>query len=125
MRRYFVCALLVIALCGLGFAQAAPADKAQAPAAPAAAKAKPAPAKTAAKKVDINKASKADLVAVGFDDATAQKIIDGRPYKMKSQLTSKKIVDAATYKKISPKIIASGAKPAPKPKPAPAEKPKQ
>jgi len=125
MRRYFVCALLVIALCSLGFAQAAPADKAKAPAAPAADKAKPAAAKPAAKKVDINSASKADLVAVGVDEATAQKIIDGRPYKMKTQLTSKKIVDAATYKKISPKIIASGAKPAAKPKPAPAEKPKQ
>jgi hypothetical protein len=84
--------------------------------------------------VNINKASKADLVAVGVDDATAQKIIDGRPYTMKSQLVSKKIVDKATYTKISAKIIASGAKPksaakpatgASKPAPAPADQPKQ
>ena len=105
MRRYFVCALLVIALCSLGFAQAAPADKAKAPAAPAADKAKPAAAKPAAKKVDINSASKADLVAVGVDEATAQKIIDGRPYKMKTQLTSKKIVDAATTRRSAPRSL--------------------
>jgi DNA uptake protein ComE-like DNA-binding protein len=147
MRKYFVCALLVVALCSLGFAQAAaPADKAK-PAAPAADKAKPATEKAPAAKpaakpklVDINKATKEQLVGVGFDEATAQKIIDGRPYKMKSDLKTKKIIDEATYKKVSPKIIASGAKPAGKPKPtttkptatkpaattpAPAEKPKQ
>ena len=130
MRKYFVCALLIVALCWMTAAaqssETAPAKPA-APAAPMAEKApaaKPAPAKPAPK-VNINSASKADLVALGLDEATAQKVIDGRPYAMKSQLVSKKIVDKAMYGKISAKIIASGAKPAAKPKPAPAEKPKQ
>ena len=42
----------------------------------------------------------------GIGDALADKIVAGRPYKMKSELKSKKIIPAATYTKISSKIIA-------------------
>ena len=42
----------------------------------------------------------------GIGDAYAAAIIKGRPYKNKSQLLSNNIVPAATYKKISAKIIA-------------------
>jgi competence protein ComEA len=57
--------------------------------------------------IDINSASKQQLMTLpGIGDAYAQKIIDGRPYKGKNQLVSKKVIPQATYDKISGQIIA-------------------
>ena len=58
-------------------------------------------------KVDINSASKEELDALpGIGDAYAQKIIDGRPYKAKSDLVNKHILPSTTYEKIEDRIAA-------------------
>jgi competence protein ComEA len=65
---------------------------------------------TSAKKaalVDINSAGKDDLDALpGVGDAVAQKIIDGRPYRTKRELLTRKIVSKSEYEKIREQIVA-------------------
>ena len=61
--------------------------------------------------VDLNSATKAELVALpGIGDAYAQKIIDGRPYLRKDQLVSKNIIPQASYDKMKDRVVAAQAK---------------
>ena len=98
-HRLLVLFLMFLLVAGSGFAQdKKAAGKTTQPQTSAEKKTEP---------VDINSASKQDLMQLpGIGDAYAQKIIDGRPYKGKNQLVQKKIIPQATYDKISDKIIA-------------------
>ena len=64
-------------------------------------------AEQAAGKIDINSASKDQLMTLnGIGDTTADKIIKGRPYKAKNDLVKNHILSRSAYDRIKEHIIA-------------------
>lgn len=107
--RLLFATLVATVVLASGLAVAAPAAAPSTPPAktmagvPAEAK----PVTADADKTDINTASKAELSKLpGIGDAYSRKIIDGRPYKAKNELESKKILPKSVYEGIAPMIIA-------------------
>jgi competence protein ComEA len=100
--------LIVFALAGLAPAvvEGAGGTTTAPKAAPKTEGAPKAAAKTAP--LDINSASMDQLKALpGIGDAYSKKIVDGRPYKRKDELVTKKVIPQATYDKIKDMIVAT------------------
>jgi len=97
VTRFFILFAIVALFSSLSIAQAAPKSGAKSTTAAAA----------STDLLDINSATKDQLDALpGIGAAYSQKIIDGRPYKAKTDLVRKKVLPQATYNKIKDKIIA-------------------
>ena len=63
--------------------------------------------KKAIPKLDINSASKEELEKLpGITEDIAEKIVQGRPYKTKGELLTKKLVPRAVYTKIRGRVMA-------------------
>jgi competence protein ComEA len=68
------------------------------------------PAASAASPLDINTATADQIKALpGIGDAYTKRIIDGRPYTAKNQLTTRGILPQKTYDGIKGQIVATHA----------------
>ena len=88
----------------------------------------PAPAAPAASLIDINSASRDDLMSLeGIGEVRADAIIRARPFKAKTDLVERRVIPEALYDKIADKVVARpppGATPTPTTRP-PAGQPRR
>ena len=114
--------VLVAAVLALGVALT-PVARAESPS-PAPAKATTAPTPTShtkstaaksskpASHIDLNSASREQLMTLpGITEASADKIIQARPFKSKDELRSKGIVTKAEYDRLASHVSAKSSKP--------------
>jgi competence protein ComEA len=76
------------------------------------------PASTAGQ-IDINSASRDDLMTLdGIGEVRADAIIRSRPFKLKTELVERRIIPEALYDRIADKVAARAIPVAPPPRPA-------
>jgi DNA uptake protein ComE-like DNA-binding protein len=79
------------------------------------------PAAPAASLIDINSASRDDLMALeGIGEVRADAIIRARPFKAKTELVERRLIPEALYDRIADKVIA---RPPPGTTPTPTTRP--
>ncbi|WP_295134058.1 helix-hairpin-helix domain-containing protein [uncultured Reyranella sp.] len=79
----------------------------------------PAPSAPASGLIDLNSASRDDLMSLdGIGEVRADAIIRARPFKAKTELVERRLIPEALYEKIADKVMARPVPAAPAPRPA-------
>ena len=90
---------------------------------------RPAPAAPASSLIDLNSASRDDLMTLdGIGEVRADAIIRARPFRAKTELVERRLIPEALYEKIADKVMARPipGQPAPAPtKPGQPAQPKR
>jgi len=99
----FLCAILLLTM-NVAHAQNRPA----------------APAASTAGLIDINSASRDELMTLdGIGEVKADAIIRWRPFKAKTDLVERRVIPEALYEKLADKVIARAVPTPPAPRPTP------